>query len=84
MQAILMAFIEMPETTVLHGEEAIELLSQMIKEFQEQKGARLTQKQADTLTKTANQIILMIRGETHKKHPRKPHNSGFLSFLRRS
>ena len=46
-----MAFIEIPEMPVLNGEEAIELLNQMIKEFQQQKGTRLTEEQADALTK---------------------------------
>ena len=79
-----MSFIEIPEMTVLHGEEAVELLNLKIKEFQQQKGARLSEKQADTLTKTANQIILMIRGETRTKKPAgKPHNPSFLSFFRR-
>lgn len=78
-----MAFIEIPEMQVLQGSEAIELLNQMIKEFQQQKGARLTEKQAAALTKTANQMILMIRRETRTKKPAgKPHNPSFLSFFR--
>ena len=84
MWAILVAFIEIPEMPVLHGKEAIELLNQMIKEFQQQKGARLTEKQVATLTKTASQMILMLRRETRTKKPaRKSHNSSFLSFFRR-
>jgi hypothetical protein len=77
------AFIEIPEMMVLQGKEAIELLNQMIKEFQQQKGTRLTELQADTLTKTATQMILMISGETQIRRARKPHNSSFLSFFRR-
>ena len=79
-----MAFIEIPEMPVLHGKEAVELLNQMIKEFQQQKGTRLTDEQAEALTKAANQMISIIRGETRTKKPAgKPHNSGLLSLFRR-
>jgi hypothetical protein len=65
-----MPFIEVPEMPVLRGEEAVELLNQKIEEFQQQKGKRLTDKQADALTRAANQMILMIRSEppTGKLH----------------
>jgi len=59
-----MAFIEVPEIPVLHGEEAVELLNQKIEEFQQEKGKRLTEGQAEALTKAANQIISMIRSES--------------------
>jgi len=78
-----MAFIEIPEMPVLNGEEAIELLGEMIREFQQQRGTRLTEKQADALTKAANQIISMIRGESKAKSLGKSRSSGCLSFFKR-
>ncbi len=75
-----MAFIEMPEIPVLRGEEAVEVLNQKIEEFQQEKGKRLTDKQADTLTRAANQMILMIRSEPPT---RKLQISDRLGFLKR-
>jgi hypothetical protein len=81
--AIFVAFIEIPEMPVLHGEEAVELLNQMIKDFQQQKGARLTDKQAEVLTKAANQMISIIRGETWAKSTGKLHISSGLGLFKR-
>ena len=80
---IIMAFIEIPEMPVLHGEEAVEFLNQMIKEFQQQKGTRLTDKQAETLTKAANQMISIIRAETWAKSTGKLHSSNHLGLFKR-
>lgn len=74
-----MAFIEMPEIPVLRGEEAVEVLNQKIEEFQQEKGKRLTEKQAEALTKAANQMILMIRSE----RPTGLHVSDRLGFFKR-
>jgi uncharacterized ferredoxin-like protein len=70
MWTILMSFIEVPEMPVLRGEEAVDVLNQKIEEFQQQKGKRLTEKQAEALTKAANQMIMIIRAEpkTGKLH----------------
>jgi len=81
--AIFVAFIEIPEMPVLHGEEAVEFLNQMIKEFQQQKGTRLTDKQAEALTKAANQMITIIRGETWAKSTGKLHISNRLGLFKR-
>jgi len=81
--AILMAFIEIPEMPVLHGEEAVELLNQMIKEFQQQKSTRLTDKQAEALTRAANQMISIIRGEIWAKSTGKLHISSRLGLFKR-
>jgi len=78
-----MSFIEVPEMPVLHGEEAVELLNHMIKEFQQQKGTRLTDKQAEALTKAANQMISIIRGETWAKSTGKIHISKRVGFFKR-
>jgi hypothetical protein len=75
-----MSFIEVPEIPVLQGEEAVELLNQKIDEFQQQKGKRLTEKQAEALTKAAYQMISMIRAEPS---PRKLHVSNHLGFFKR-
>jgi len=75
-----MAFIEMPEIPVLRGEEAVEVLNQKIEEFQQEKGKRLTEKQAEALTKAANQMILMIRSEPPTG---KVHVSDRLGFFKR-
>ena len=75
-----MAFIEMPEIPVLRGEEAVEVLNQKIEEFQQEKGKRLTEKQAEALTKAANQMILMIRSEPPTE---KLHASDRLGFFKR-
>ena len=83
MWAIPVSFIEVPEMQVLHGEEAVELLNQMIKEFQQQKGTRLTDKQAEALTKAANQMISIIRGEIWAKSTGKIHISKPLGFFKR-
>jgi hypothetical protein len=78
-----MSFIEIPEMPVLQGEEAVELLNQMIKEFQLQKGSRLTGKQAEALTRAANQMISIIRGEMWAKSAGKLHISNRLGFFKR-
>jgi hypothetical protein len=78
-----MSFIEVPEMPVLHGEEAVDLLNQMIKEFQQQKGTRLTDKQAEALTKAANQMISIIRGEMWAKSTGKIHISNRLGFFKK-
>lgn len=78
-----MSFIEIPEIPVLHGEEAVELLNQKIEEFQQQKGKRLTEKQAETLTEAANQMISIIRAETRAKSTGKPHTSNRLGLFER-
>jgi hypothetical protein len=78
-----MSFIEIPEMPVLHGEEAVEFLNQMIKEFQQEKGARLTDKQVEALTKAANQMISIIRGETWAKSTGKLHISKHLGLFER-
>lgn len=78
-----MSFIEVPEMPVLHGEEAVELLNRMIKEFQQQKGNRLTDKQAEALTKAANQMIMIIRAETWAKSTGKIHASNRLEFFKK-
>lgn len=75
-----MAFIEMPEIPVLRGEEAVEVLNLKIEEFQQEKGKRLTEKQAEALTKAANQMILMIRSEPPTV---KLHASDRLGFFKR-
>lgn len=80
-----MSFIEIPEIPVLHGEEAVELLNQKIEEFQKQKGTRLTDKQAEALTKAANQMIMIIRGEMWAKSQGKlqiPNHLGFFKKFR--
>ena len=78
-----MSFIEVPEMPVLHGEEAVELLNHMIKEFQQQKGTRLTDKQAEALTKAANQMISIIHGEMWAKSTGKIHISKRVGFFKR-
>ena len=78
-----MAFIDVPEMPVLHGEEAVEFLNLMIKEFQQQKGTRLTDKQAEALTKAANQMITIIRGEMWAKSTGKLHVSSHLGLFKR-
>jgi hypothetical protein len=78
-----MSFIEIPEMPVLHGEEAVEFLNQMIKEFQQQKGTRLSDKQAEALTKAANQMIFIIRGETWAKSTGKLHVSNHFWLFKR-
>ncbi len=75
-----MAFIEIPKMPVLHGEEAVEVLGQKIEEFQQEKGKRLTEKQAEALTIAANQMILMIRSEPPTG---KLHVSDRLGFFKR-
>ncbi len=75
-----MSFIEIPEIPVLHGEEAVELLNQKIEEFQQEKGKRLTEKQAEALTKAANQMISIIRAEPSTG---KLHVSNHLGFFKR-
>jgi hypothetical protein len=75
-----MAFIEIPKIPVLHGEEAVEVLNQKIDEFQQEKGKRLTEKQAEALTIAANQMILMIRSESPTG---KLHVSDRLGFFKR-
>jgi hypothetical protein len=77
------SFIEIPEMPVLHGEEAVEFLNQMIKEFQQEKGTRLTDKQVEALTKAANQMIFIIRGEAWAKSTGKLHISKRLGLFKR-
>ena len=77
-----MAFIEMPEIPVLRGEEAVEVLNQKIEEFQQEKGKRLTEKQAETLTKAANQMILMIRSKPPTEKLHVPDHLGFFKRFR--
>ncbi len=77
-----MAFIEMPEIPVLRGEEAVEVLNQKIEEFQQEKGKRLTEKQAETLTKAANQMILMIRSKPATEKLHVPDRLGFFKRFR--
>jgi hypothetical protein len=81
--AIFVAFIEIPEMPVLHGEEAVELLNHMIKDFQQQKGTRLTDKQAEVLTKAANQMISIIRGEIWAKSTGKLRVSSHFGLFKR-
>ena len=83
MWTILMAFIEVPEIPVLRGEEAVDVLNQKIEEFQQQKGKRLTEKQAEALTKAANQMISIIHGETWAKSTGKLHISSHLGLFKR-
>jgi uncharacterized ferredoxin-like protein len=79
-----MAFIEMPEIPVLRGEEAVEVLNQKIEEFQQEKGKRLTEKQAETLTKAANQMILIIRSKPPTEKLHVPDRLGFFKRFRSS
>ncbi len=81
---ISMSFIEIPEIPVLHGEEAVELLNQKIEEFQHEKGKRLTEKQAEALTKAANQMISMIRAETPTGKIHVSNHWGLLKRIRSS
>ncbi len=78
-----MALIEIPEIPVLHGEEAVEVLNQKIEEFQQQKGKRLTAEQAEALTKAANQMIMIIRGEMWAKSTGKLHIPSHLGLFKR-
>jgi hypothetical protein len=82
MWTILMAFIEVPEIPVLQGEEAVDLLNQKIEEFQQQKGKRLTEKQAEALTKAANQMISIIRAEPKTGKLRISNRLGLFKKLR--
>jgi len=79
-----MSFIEIPEIPVLHGEEAVELLNQKIEEFQQEKGKRLTEKQAEALTKAANQMISMIRARTPTGKIQVSNHWGLLKRIRSS
>jgi len=60
-----MEFLEIPEFPILHGEEAINAINDFIKELEEQKSRKLTEKQAKTLIKFAKGLITAIEAETH-------------------
>lgn len=74
--------IEIPEFPVLHGQDAIEALNEIVEELREQKGKELTVKQAKALIKFANGLILSIQIEmsseaSAKKRPK------HVTFLKR-
>jgi len=58
-----MKLIEIPQFPTLRGQDAIEALNEIIKEFEEQKGKELTEKQAKALIKFANGLISSIEAE---------------------
>ncbi len=78
-------FIEIPESPVLHGEEAIRALQDFIDEL-EQKKNELADKQSKTLIKIAKVLIVAIEAETwsrtlHKKTEDSPRRFAFLKRL---
>jgi len=58
-----MKLIEIPQFPALRGQDAIEALNEIIREFEEQKGKELTEKQAKALIKFANGLISSIEAE---------------------
>lgn len=76
-------FLEAPEFVRLSGEEAIEALRQLIKDFEKQRGKQLTEKQAKALIKVANELIWYIRTEEHRGLPDRAPKRGHFEFLRR-
>jgi len=78
-----MDFIEVPEFVSLRGEKAIEALQELVKEFEKRKGKELTDKQADTLIKIANELIWSIKAETYQTGVDKRIKQKHFGFLRR-
>lgn len=79
-----MASIEISRMPVLNGQEAVEFLNQLMEEFQQQKGKRLTDKQAQALTKAASQMIVTIRAEKSTGKLHISNHRGFFMWLRSS
>jgi len=78
-----MGYIEVPELVSLSGQDAVAALQGLIKEFERQKGKELTDKQAVTLIKIANQLIWSIKTETHQTGLGKIIKRKHFGFLRR-
>jgi hypothetical protein len=78
-----MSFIEIPELVSLRGDKAIEALQELIREFQQQKGKELTEKQAEALVKIANQLIWSIKAETYQATLDKRIKKRVFGFLTR-
>jgi len=72
--------IEVPQFPVLHGQDAIDALNEIIKELKEQKTKELTVKQAKALIKFANGLILSIQAEMSSETlvKKRPKHAAFL------
>jgi hypothetical protein len=59
-----MGFIEIPDSLILRGDEAVEALQYFVNQVEEQRGKKITEKQADALLKIADALIVTIKAET--------------------
>jgi hypothetical protein len=59
-----MGFIEIPDSSILRGDEAVEALRYFVNQVEEQRGKKITEKQADALLKIADALIVTIKAET--------------------
>lgn len=75
--------IEIPQYQPWRGEEAIEALHEIIKEFEQRKGRELTGKQADTMIKFATGLITAIEAEiAASKSGKAAKVEGFIARLK--
>jgi len=78
-------YIKIPKLPIWHGEEAIEALHENIKEFEQQRGKELTDKQADAMIKLAKGLISSIEAEVAVSKSRKSAQGlGFVARLKAS
>lgn len=78
-----MQYIEVPKSQSWRGEEAIEALQEIIKEFEQQKGKELTGQQADSLIKFAKVLISAIEAEVAAGKSKKTMKGlGFVAKLK--
>jgi hypothetical protein len=66
-----LGFIEIPEVKKLHGEEAIEVLQNLITGLEHDKERKLTKRQKRTLIKIASSLIDSIKEEKQNKKSKK-------------
>jgi len=77
-------YIEIPKLPTWRGEEAIEALQEIIKEFEQQRGKELTDNQANAMIKLAKGLISSIEAEIASSKSRHTLGSGFVSRLKAS
>jgi len=78
-------YIKIPKLPIWRGEEAIEALHENIKEFEQQRGKELTDKQADAMIKLAKGLISSIEAEVAASKSRKSAQGfGFVARLKAS
>ncbi len=80
-----MQYIKIPKLPIWRGEKAIEALQENIKEFEQQRGKELTDKQADAMIKLAKGLISSIEAElAESKAKKSSHGLGFVARLKAS